>query len=585
MSALSKIYYASTTGGGSAACTKADPGTLDRAITLALAWIAAGNANCWIICRGGNYYLSAPLDASTHAGIEFRNYPGETAVFSAGRLLTGSWSGPDADGVYSLSGVTGSFRDLYTGDIRATRARSASNPAGFTISDVGITDSNSYISSLARPQDVEMVGKNVWKFFKVRVTAAVGTAITCRAGDLARARYQNPYNFNSVYWYENAQELVKNGQGYWYHNRSTNTLYYKPRTGENMATLEVIAGNLEQVVTHTGSLGQSAQNLIFRGIQFKHTTWLYPDTYGYTPLQAGILLAASDGSAYVKPTAAVQLYSSNAVKFYGCTFNHLGSVGVAVEYGSADTIIYNNTFTDVGGSAVMVGDVTHLTTDPWPSNPLAKISGTIIYNNLMDRVGSLWYDQCAIWCGYPNNTLIDRNDITNVPYTGISLGWGWGYNDPPGYLSSGWPYGFVAAPVTATSCSANTITRNKIVNWSQETYDSGAIYLNGNSPNSYCQYNYAGASGAGGGLSQAFYHDNGCSGWTTRYNVVETPGVTRWAYLQNGFAPRAVYNTLSDNFALNGITDTYDASNTVANNTVGAFGVDALAIKADAGRL
>ena len=41
-------------------------------------------------------------------------------------------------------------------------------------------------------------------------------------------------------WIENAYEYMAScGQGCWYHDETTNILYYIPRAGENMATVPV----------------------------------------------------------------------------------------------------------------------------------------------------------------------------------------------------------------------------------------------------------------------------------------------------------------------------------------------------------
>lgn len=576
------IYYASPSGGNSAAGTIGDPASLTRALTLARGWIALGNANCTILCRDGYYFLSATWDITpADANITIQAYPRETPVFSGGTQITGAWSGPDANGVYSIS-WTGTTRDLWVNGLRATIARSSLNPAGFTKAGQGYNDANSLISVLARPQDVEIVGQSQWKFFKVRVQSAVGTTVTVRATDWNNSQFQSPYNLSAVWWYENAQELVKNGQGYWYHNRNTNTLYYKPRTGEVMGTVEVIAGRLEQLMSFTDGLGGADLNINFRGLNFAHTTWLGPDSVGYTPLQSGVLVAASNGSAYTKVPAAIPIYAIKGIRFWSCRLDHTGAAGWSMEYGAQLDVLHNCDTSDTAAAGIWVGDVTHLTEDPWPSDIRAKIDQVTVYNCKSDTPGAVYYDSAGTFCAYVSNLLFNHNEVTNAPYSGMCFGWGWGYNDPPGYGGSGWPAGFNAAPSVVTVNGNNTITNNKVTNYQQQLADSGGIYMNGRQDGTILSGNYVHA-GNSGTYKFPFYLDNGARGITATGNVA-AQAPTNWINLNASFQPFATYNTVTGNYADQGTVSAADGSNTISGNTVGAFGATPLAIIANAGR-
>lgn len=514
--------------------------------------------------------------------ITYQSYPGQTYVFSGGTLLKGLWTGPDADGVYSMVNVNLTFRDLYVGGTRATRARSALFPSGFTKTATGWTDTNSLISSLSRPQDVEIVDYVYWKFFKVRVSSAVGTTVTCRQSDFDRSQFQSPFNHQRMAWYENAKELVKNGQGYWYHDRSTGKLYYKPRPGEVMGTVEVVAGTLEQMFTYDGDPNDADQDINFRGIKFAHTTWLYPDTYGYTPIQAGMLLTSSNGSTYKKTDAGVRIRYGRGVKFWTCFFENMGGVGVALEKGSKECVLHNCEFNDIGGAAIMVGDVTDTANDPWPSDA-DKLEGNVIYNCGGKNTGSVYKDHVAIFLAYSKAATVDRNSFDDMPYSFIHIGWGWGYNDPPGYANSGWPATFQPAPTQATATEANTVTRNKGTNLMKWCWDGGGIYMLGDQKGAVVKWNYIGKCWTS--ACDPLYLDNGCQHATVEENVVESE-TSYYGYLQNGFDPRAKNNSFSRNYFLSGsLQGPADPSNVMDDNVVGAFGPAALAIKTDAGRI
>lgn len=257
-----------------------------------------------------------------------------------------------------------------------------------------------------------------------------------------------------------------------------------------------------------------------------------------------------------------------------------------MDYGTSNCVVNNCSFSDIGAAAITVGDVTHLTADPWPSNSNEILSNNRIFNCLIDGAGSVYYDSCGIWAAYPSALTIDQNTLQNLPLDGICIGWGWGYNDPPGQGSplSGWPNGITAAPSVATPCANNQITRNKITAFMQQLADAGAVYINGDQPGTLVDSNYANATGAAAGNLFVYYMDNGAMHMTTTNNVKEGYGA-HWAYLQY-FSPKAMNCTLTTNYADSGdVYLTPDASNTVSGNTVGTLGATALAIKTNAGRM
>ena len=50
-------------------------------------------------------------------------------------------------------------------------------------------------------------------------------------------------------------------------------------------------------------------------------------------------------------------------------------------------------------------------------------SGNVISNNLIENVADEYHGGVGIFAGYVANTLISHNEVADLPYTGISLGW------------------------------------------------------------------------------------------------------------------------------------------------------------------
>jgi hypothetical protein len=98
----------------------------------------------------------------------------------------------------------------------------------------------------------------------------------------------------------------------------------------------------------------------------------------------------------------------------------------------------------------------------------AEISvGNTITNNYIHNVGVEYTGAVGIWGGYARKTTISHNEIGDLPYTGISFGWG------------GW-HTNATTPFTNPNIQAdNVISDNMIYNVMGIRQDGGPIYTNG----------------------------------------------------------------------------------------------------------
>lgn len=591
MSAYQYRLFVSPTGGAGAAGTIGDPASIARGQTLSRA-LGPGTL-VWV--RGGTYTLAATV-AFTEAdrGITWMSYPGETPIWSGGTPITGAWVLDDAPtNVWRIAFAppSGGLRHLWVNGNRAIRARSAPQ-AGYIVTPTGFTAPDATIAGFARPQDVELVGHNQFRQFRVTVASAVGNAITVRAADWSYAQCPAMAGFNMLdvnNWYENARELVGSTEGYWYWNSATNTLYYKPRAGEVMnGTTPVVAGNVETLITIRGStLATPAIDVCLRGITPAYAEWLDPNANSYVTLQAGVLVRSSPTLVtLVKTPAAVQVSQALGCVVAGCSFDHLGAAGASMEFGAQHCVVENCTFDDISGAGVVEGDITHFVADPYPSDPRAMLSFNETRNNVMRSIGVEFYDAVAVFQGYADHSQIDHNEIYDCPYTGISSIGGWGYNVPGGFTGSGWPPGITAPPTQFSVMSNNTYRNNKIVRFAQQLVDAGAIYVNGRDPSGIVSGNYALANNASVVNAYVYYLDQGSVDFSFTGNVLDNAALGGfWLNCQSLVAPSATFNTITGNHITSGgILGVPDPSNTINSNTVGPLGPAALAIIAHAGR-
>ena len=77
---------------------------------------------------------------------------------------------------------------------------------------------------------------------------------------------------------------------------------------------------------------------------------------------------------------------------------------------------------DTSGGGVSVGEVD----DYYLTDTSRMTTGDTISQDWIDHPGQDYSDAVGIWAGYTRNLTLSHNDIGVTPYSGISLGWGWG---------------------------------------------------------------------------------------------------------------------------------------------------------------
>jgi hypothetical protein len=100
----------------------------------------------------------------------------------------------------------------------------------------------------------------------------------------------------------------------------------------------------------------------------------------------------------------------------------------------------------------------------WKTAPQQAAIGNKVVDSDISDCGVQFYGAVGIWCGLTAETKLTNNEIYNLPYTGISIGWMW-------------------SPV-ATPCRDNTIQQNHIHHVMQKLSDGGGIYMLGLQPGS-----------------------------------------------------------------------------------------------------
>ena len=354
------------------------------------------------------------------------------------------------------------FRDLWVNGHRAVRARSP-DKGFFRISQAGPDNRTSFIVEpsdylrLAHPQSAEVVFLHDWSISRVRIASIDASSRIYKFADRIGAN-QNIFaisNFEAHprYFAENAPELLDN-PGEWFLDEAKGELRYLPLDGEKIETVEAIAPRLEQLLVIRGEAGKLVENVCFEGVTFSYTRFDIPP-HGYAGIQADWHERRTnpDDRAGVAIASAVTLDLTRGCRFTNCRFEHLAGGGLQVAR-SRESRVEHSTFSDAGGNGITIGAA--------GSDPSTATERNTIENCTVERCGQTCFGAIGVWVGIASHTTVRNNEVRDLPYTGISVGWQW--NDAP------------------TDCHDNIIRKNLIHHVMQTLSDGGGIYTLGRQP-------------------------------------------------------------------------------------------------------
>lgn len=259
-----------------------------------------------------------------------------------------------------------------------------------------------------------------------------------------------------------------------------------------------VAAVLETVMEVRGTVDEPVENIVFAGLTFRYGSWMTPSQEGISTLQADVISrgVGQTGAALqgMEIPGNIKIEAAHNIQLVDSVIEHMGAAGLSLRNGVQHMVIEGNIFRDISAAAIVVGRMA----DAYPADGRQVCRFNRISNNVIYNVANEYWGSCGITALFVEGLEISHNEIFQVPYSGISVGWGWTMHPQ------------------STTARGNIIQKNHVRYFGEKMFDLGGVYTLGQQPGSLIRGNlihdqFAPFAGV--------YLDSGSAGFTLTENI------------------------------------------------------------------
>lgn len=413
-------------------------GTIERA-QEAVRKVKENNNNITsvnVFIKGGDYQLSQPLvfkpedSGSEKMQINWQSMPGEKVQISGGKKITGWKKGKNGIWQTSIPEVKEGkwyFQQIWVNGETRFRARTP-NSGFYKVSKVFFPEGNPPNKWYTRAKNFEFAKGDInpkWTNLKDVVVIVyhfwTDSHMPIESVDektnVVTFQFEDSKQFSDDFSTKGARYIVENvfealdSPGEWYLNTAKGILYYMPLPEENMNSVEVIAPAITRLVSFEGiPLEQKyVQYIHFKNLDFSHSLFVLP---------AG---NSNSGQGSSSVSACFPMQGTRYCSFENCTVKNIGTFAFEIGNGCSNNQFIHNTLTHLAGGGFRVNG------GAVGSNPLIRNGFNVISDNSVSYYGEVYPSAVGILLMHTQGNTVSHNLIHHGFYTGISIGWVWGY--------------------------------------------------------------------------------------------------------------------------------------------------------------
>jgi len=263
------------------------------------------------------------------------------------------------------------------------------------------------IETFSRPEDIQIHMFHYWNDERLEIGSIdkENNQITTKTNSsMAFIEYTKgaPYYFDNVY------EMLKQ-PGQFYVDKKENKLLYIPKAGEKIDECTLYASDISVILTIDGCHGtEETPAVSFRNIGFVGSDW------------KNTTRASSQAASDIH--GAVRINNSSYIKFDNCVFTSIGDYALEIQNGVSHLDVTHCTFKDIGAGGITIYGVNTVPVTDEVNHDLT------ITDNYIGSYGRVHANGIGIVLRYAYDCTLSHNEITDGYYSGISVGWSWGYN-------------------------------------------------------------------------------------------------------------------------------------------------------------